>query len=137
MNNNNMNYIMEHLENAVTELEKIMQVMLPTEYAVYVYMDQKLHYISVQDALSLIDDFGKNCMSEMIGKSDYILVYDEDRRIVVDGNAYLLGGFIVMRSDYGLKGLGREDIDKIMEQMAGRMSTFAMGQYRIQAYQLG
>lgn len=40
MNNNNMNYIMEHLENAVTELEKIMQVMLPTEYAVYVDMDQ-------------------------------------------------------------------------------------------------
>lgn len=77
MNNNNMNYIMEHLENAVTELEKIMQVMLPTEYAVYVDMDQELHYISVQDALSLIDDFGKNCMSEMIGKSDYILVYDE------------------------------------------------------------
>ena len=134
MNNNNMNYIMEHLENAVTELEKIMQVMLPTEYAVYVDMDQELHYISVQDALSLIDDFGKNCM---IGKSDYILVYDEDRRIVVDGNAYLLGGFIVMRSDYGLKGLGRGDIDKIMEQMAGRMSTFAMGQYRMQAYQLG
>ena len=137
MNNNNMNYIMEHLENAVTELEKIMQVMLPTEYAVYVDMDQELHYISVQDALSLIDDFGKNCMSEMIGKSDYILVYDEDRRIVVDGNAYLLGGFIVMRADYGLKGLGRGDIDKIMEQMAGRMSTFAMGQYRMQAYQLG
>ena len=133
---NNMKYIMEHLENAVTELEKIMQVMLPTEYAVYVDMDQELHYISVQDALSLIDDFGKNCMSEMIGKSDYILVYDE-RRIVVDGNAYLLGGFIVMRSDYGLKGLGRGDIDKIMEQMAGRMSTFAMGQYRMQAYQLG
>ena len=87
MNNNNMNYIMEHLENAVTELEKIMQVMLPTEYAVYVDMDQELHYISVQDALSLIDDYGKNCMSEMIGKSDYLLVYDEDRRIVVDGNA--------------------------------------------------
>ena len=41
MNNNNMNYIMEHLENAVTELEKIMQVMLPTEYAVYVDMDQE------------------------------------------------------------------------------------------------
>ena len=130
MNNNNMNYIMEHLENAVTELEKIMQVMLPAEYAIYVDMEQELHYISVQDAFSLIDDFGKNCMSEMIGKSDYILVYDEDRRIVVDGNAYLLGGFLLMRSDYCLKGRGGED-------MAGHMSTFAMGQYRIQAYQLG
>ena len=91
MNNNNMNYIMEHLENAVTELEKIMQVMLPTEYAVYVDMDQELHYISVQDALSLIDDFGKNCMSEMIGKSDYILVYDEakDGKYGEDGSETL------------------------------------------------
>lgn len=134
---NNMKYIMEHLDNAVKELEKVMQVMLPPEYAIYVDMDQKLHYISVQDALSLIDSFGKNCMSEMIGKSDYILVYDEERRIVVDGNAYLLGGFLVMRSEYGLKGLSREDIDNVMSQMAGRTTAFSMGQYRIQAFQLG
>jgi len=38
----------------------------------------------------------------MIGKSDYILVYDERKRIVADGNSYLLGEFLVLKSDYGL-----------------------------------
>ena len=37
---NNMKYIMEHLDNAVTELEKVMQVMLPPEYAIYVDNEQ-------------------------------------------------------------------------------------------------
>lgn len=134
---NNMKYIMEHLENAVTELEKIMQVMLPPEYAIYADKEQEVHYISIQDAVSMIDRFGNNCMSEMIGKSDYIIVYDERKRIVVEGNAYLLGEFLVMRSDYGLKGLDKEDIETVMTEMASRMTVFAMGPYRIQAYQLG
>lgn len=134
---NNMKYIMEHLENAVTELEKIMQVMLPPEYAIYVDKEQDVHYISIQDAVSTIDRFGNNCMSEMIGKSDYILIYDERKRVVADGNAYLLGEFLVMRSDYGLKGLDKADIDNVITEMVGRMTSFAMGPYRIQAYQLG
>ncbi len=135
--NKNMNYILNHLENAVTELEKVMQVILPSEYALYVDGEQNLCDISIQDAYALIDRFGNNCMSEMIGKSDYILVYDERKRIVVDGNAYLLGEFLVMKSDYGLKGLDKEDIETVMAEMASRMTVFAMGPYRLQAYQLG
>ena len=42
-----------------------------------------------------------------------------------------------MRSDYGLKGLDKADIDNVITEMAGRMTSFAMGPYRIQAYQLG
>lgn len=134
---NNMKYIMEHLDNAVAELGKVMQMMLPPEYAVYVDKEQEVHYISIQEAVSMIDRFGNNCMSEMIGKSDYILVYDEKKRIVADGNSYLLGEFLVLRSDYGLKGLDKADIDNVIAEMAGRMTSFAMGPYRIQAYQLG
>lgn len=133
----NMKYIMEHLDNAVTELEKVMQVMLPPEYAIYVDKEQEVHYITIQDAVSMIDRFGNNCMLEMIGKSDYILVYDERKRIVADGNSYLLGEFLVLRSDYGLKGLDKADIDNVITEMAGRMTSFAMGPYRIQAYRLG
>lgn len=58
----NMKYIMEHLDNAVTELEKIMQVMLPPEYAIYVDKEQEVHYITIQDAVSMIDRFGNNCI---------------------------------------------------------------------------
>lgn len=134
---NNMKYIMEHLDNAVTELGKVMQVMIPPEYAIYVDKEQEVHYITIQDAVSMIDRFGNNCMSEMIGKSDYILVYDERKRIIADGNSYLLGEFLVLRSDYGLKGLDKADIDNVITEMAGRMTSFAMGPYRIQAYQLG
>ena len=47
----NMKYIMEHLDNAVTELEKVMQMMLPPEYAIYVDKEQEVHYITIQDAV--------------------------------------------------------------------------------------
>jgi len=32
----------------VTELEKVMQVMLPPEYAIYVDKEQEVHYITIQ-----------------------------------------------------------------------------------------
>ena len=37
----------------------------------------------------------------------------------------------------GSKGLDKADIDNVITDMAGRMTSFAMGPYRIQAYQLG
>lgn len=133
----NMKYIMEHLESAMMELEKVMQVMLPPEYAIYVDKEQEVHYISIQDAVSMIDRFGNNCMSEMIGKSDYIIVYDDRRKIVAEGNSYLMGEFLVMKSEYGLKGLDKADLDHIMTEIASRITVFDMGQCRMQVYQLG
>ena len=58
----------------------------------YVDGEQKENYISTREALRILDGFGNNSASVMIGKSDYILIYDASRKLVIDGEAYLPSG---------------------------------------------
>lgn len=42
-----------------------------------------------------------------------------------------------MKSSNGLRALDEEDIRKVISELGSRMTTLAIGGYRIQAYRLG
>ena len=58
---------------------------MPSDGAIYVDGEQKVNYISTREALRILDGFGNNSASVMIGKSDYILIYDASRKLIIDG----------------------------------------------------
>ena len=110
---------------------------MPSDGAIYVDGEQKVNYISTREALRILDGFGNNSASVMIGKSDYILIYDASRKLVIDGEAYLPSGYLVMKSCNGLQAIDDEDIADVIAALKSRMTMLALGKYRIQAYQLG
>lgn len=87
--------------------------------------------------MDILDSFGNISSSEMIGKSDYILIYDADKKLVINGEAYIPSGYMVMKSSNGLRALDEEEIRKVISELGSRMTNLAIGEYRIQAYQLG
>lgn len=110
---------------------------MPSDGAIYVDGEQKVNYISTREALRILDGFGNNSASVMIGKSDYILIYDASKKLVIDGEAYLPSGYLVMKSCNGLQAIDDEDIADVIAALKSRMTMLALGKYRIQAYQLG
>ena len=76
--------------------------------------EQRVNYISTKEALRILDGFGNNSASVMIGKSDYILIYDACRKLVIDGEAYLPSGYLVMKSCNGLQAIDDEDIADVI-----------------------
>ena len=106
---------------------------MPSDGAIYVDGEQKVNYISTREALRILDGFGNNSASVMIGKSDYILIYDASRKLIIDGEAYLPSG----KSCNGLQAIDEEDIADVIGALKSRMTMLALGKYRIQAYQLG
>ena len=110
---------------------------MPSDGAIYVDGEQKVNYISTREALRILDGFGNNSASVMIGKSDYILIYDASRKLVIDGEAYLPSGYLVMKSCNGLQAIDDEDFADVIAALKSRMTMLALGKYRIQAYQLG
>jgi hypothetical protein len=110
---------------------------MPSDGAICVDGEQKVNYISTRESLRILDGFGNNSASVMIGKSDYILIYDASRKLVIDGEAYLPTGYLVMKSCNGLQAIDDEDIADVIAALKSRMTMLALGKYRIQAYQLG
>lgn len=130
-------FILEYLGKIVTDIEEIVNYILPEDSAVYVDERQNLNLISMDDAMKVINSFGDNSVSEMIGKADYILIYNADRKLVIDGDAYLPSGYIVMKASDRLCGLNENDINTVMPELISRMSELMIGQHHIQAYKLG
>ena len=134
---NDTEFILDHLEKIAVNLEELVSFLTPEQSAIYVDGAQQVNLIRVEDALAILDSFGKNSASEMIGKTDYILVYDASKKLNIDGEAYLPAGYLVMKSDYGLKGLDESEISSVLTELRSRTCTLALGQYRIQTYRLG
>lgn len=86
---------------------------MPSDGAIYVDGEQKVNYISTREALRILDGFGNNSASVMIGKSDYILIYDASRKLIIDGEAYLPSGYLVMKSCNGLQAIDDDNIAEV------------------------
>ena len=134
---NDTEFILGHLEKIATDLEELVNYLVPRQFAIYVDGEQQVNFISIEDALAILDSFGKNSASEMVGRTDYILVYDASKKITVDGEAYLPSGYLVMKSCEGLHSLDESDINAVLPELRSRICTLALGQYRIQTYKLG
>ena len=123
-----MEKIMAYVEKIAENLEGLVCAIgcdsMPSDGAIYVDGEQKVNYISTREALRILDGFGNNSASVMIGKSDYILIYDASRKLV-------------MKSCNGLQAIDDEDFADVIAALKSRMTMLALGKYRIQAYQLG
>lgn len=53
---------------------------------------------------------------------------------VIDGEAYLPSGYLVMKSCNGLQAIDDEDFADVIAALKSRMTMLALGKYRIQAY---
>lgn len=134
---NDTEFILKNLDKIAAYLEELVNFFTPGQYAIYVDGKQQVNLIRVEDALAILDDYGKNCASEMMGKTDYILVYDAGRKLNINGESYVPAGYLVMKSDYGLQGLDESEISSVLAELRSRTCTLVLGKHRIQTYRLG
>lgn len=135
-----MNKILECVQGITDNLEELitaLEVKCERDGALYVDDNQNVYFVSLDEAYDVLAGYGENSESVMIGNSDYILIYDAEKKMVIDGEAYLPADFLVMRSYYGLQPIGREEADNVISALISRMATLVCGKCRIQAYQLG
>lgn len=133
----NTQFILNHLDKITTNVEELVNYLIDRESVIYVDEKQEIDYVSKEKAYEIMRGFGNYSASEMIGKTDYILVYDASKVISIEGEQYLPAGYLVMKADSALESLSEEDINVVLPEVRSRICTLALGQYRIQAYKLG
>ena len=132
----NTQFILSHLDKITTNVEELVNYLIDRESVIYVDEKQDIDYVSKEKAYEIMRGFGNYSASEMIGKTDYILVYDASKVISIEGEQYLPAGYLVMKADSALESLSEEDINVVLPEVRSRLCTLALGQYRIQAYKL-
>ena len=133
----NTQFILNHLDKITTNVEELVNYLIDRESVIYVDEKQDIDYVSKEKAYEIMRGFGNYSAAEMIGKTDYILVFDASKVISIEGEQYLPAGYLVMKADSALESLSEEDINVVLPEVRSRICTLALGQYRIQAYKLG
>ena len=135
-----MKKILDYAENIAENLEELVSLIeCDSELlkgAIFVNDSQEVSCISRSKAFDITNSFGKHRASVMIGNTDYTLIYDSRKKIVIDGTAYIPSGYVIMKSCYGLIELNKDDIEAVTEALSYRVKMIVLGKYRLQAYPL-
>lgn len=73
------------------------------KFAVYIDRNKKIWGVDEILASEILAAFGENSKSEMIGNSDFILIYDADQEYKINNHRFIAGDCLIMKSYYGLK----------------------------------
>lgn len=103
-----------------------------------VYIDKKGLVFGVEEevALGLIDSYGEKILSEMVGSTEFIMIYCEDSVLRVGSDNFVMGDLLIMKSENGLKCLTQEETKEAMKQFTSRLTSIKMGTDCMSGYQL-
>ena len=59
--------------------------------AIYIGPEKSIWLLDQEKALEGIKEYGEQCMSSLMGKSDYIIIYPAESAVEIDGEDYLMG----------------------------------------------
>lgn len=111
-------------------------VKVNTKNVVYIDKTGKITMLDMDEAAAVQERFGDNCNSEMIGKSDYILVYDASKIVTIDGHGYLACEALIMKSGDGLESLGPSEVRVALGEFKSRLVEINFGNIAVPAYEI-
>ena len=72
----------------------------------------------------------------MMGKTDFILIYNEEKVLKVAGHKYICEDAIIMKSFSGLKLLNDEEQIAALSELKSRIVRFQVGAYSMTGYEV-
>ena len=101
-------------------------------------IDQKsnMFLVDMDKAMEVIASYGINSASEMMGKTDFILIYNEEKVLKVAGHKYVCEDAIIMKSLGGLKLLNDEEQIEALSELKSRIVRFQVGAYSMTGYEV-
>ena len=106
------------------------------EFALLIASDHSMWLLDQETAQRVIDEYGEECNSAMIGKTDGIIIYPTESASTIDGEKYILGECLIMKADIRLSCLKDEEMKTVFAELISRTAIISLGQYSIPAYQV-
>ena len=104
--------------------------------AIYIDKQHRVWGLGEAIALATLDTYGERSQSEMIGNSDYIIIFDADSVIQSGYQKFIFVDCLIMKCDHGLKYLTEEEVNDAMREYGSRLTKMNMGGFCFTGYPL-
>ena len=92
--------------------------------------------MDLEHANQAIKYYGESCKSTIMGKTDFMLIYPEESEIRLNGDKYLVGECLMMKSARGLELITKQEVQLALKEFLSRVTVIRIGLCDIPAYRL-
>ncbi len=104
---------------------------------VYVDLDQEVHLLNKAKTQSAIYQMGEASEIEPIGKSGFVIVYNNNLKFTIFGESFVANDYLILKLKDGcLAGLEEDEVESAINQVRARLTVVAVGREDIVAYPL-
>lgn len=91
-------------------------------------------FMDEEDAYDITDEFGDRIEYQRLGDSSYVAIYDSDERIVIDGDTYLLGNYIIAKAVEDMcTGVSEDELCALELEYNASLRPFVLGDQMVMA----
>ena len=91
-----------------------------------------------EEAYELLDRLAMNGVSDYMGKTDYIVVFNAKKVLCVSGTKFVVGSVMIVKgTDKGLKFLDDEEIEEAKAEFESRLVVLCGSGIQFSAYEIG
>lgn len=110
---------------------------IPKKVALYISTKKSLWLMDYDRALGVVEDYGENCLSAMIGHTDYMIIYPVGSAASIDGCNLVMGECLIMKAaNDGVQCMNQKELEEAFIEFVSRTTNVYAGQYELPAYQV-
>ena len=110
---------------------------IPKKAALYMNAKQSLWLMDEEKALEVIKNYGDDCMAEMIGRTDYMIIFPSESAVNIDGNNFVMGECLIMKAgNKSVECMSLNEMEEAFVEFISRTISVYAGQYELPAYQV-
>lgn len=140
MTNENIDVFLEQVGAMTGAVQKLLDIVgdeigyFDEKRVLYVSSEGEPCYMDQEDAYKISGGFADRIEYQYLGDSDYVAIYDCDERIVIDGDTYLLGNYIIAKDvDDMCAGVSDEEIEELEAEFRCCLRPFVLGDETVMA----
>ncbi len=140
MINKNMDVVLEQVGVMTGAVKKILEVVgdemgyFDEKRVLYIDSTGEPCYMEEEDAYKISGQFEDRIEFCNLGDSDYVVIYDSDDRIVIDGDTYLLGNYIIAKNvDNMCCGVTDDEVEDLEVEFRCCLRPFILGDQMVMA----
>ena len=90
------------------------------------------------EAYVILDRLSVNCISEFVGKTEYLMVYNAKKVINTGEGRYVVGSVMIVKgTEKGVGFLSKEEAEEAKAEFESRLVTLCGGGIQFSAYEIG
>ncbi|MBQ5675799.1 MAG: hypothetical protein IIV45_12115 [Lachnospiraceae bacterium] len=110
---------------------------IPKKVALYMNAKQSFWLMDEEKALEVIKNYGDDCMAEMIGHTDYMIIFPSESAVNIDGNNFVMGECLIMKAgNKSVECMSLNEMEEAFVEFISRTISVYAGQYELPAYQV-